>query len=72
MIHRQSLVVDTMTRFVQDTEERAGEMVLVVTGGNTGIPRPEAGAEGVYGLIQAAGIVVETDRLGGLDTKLLL
>ena len=62
----QALVVDAVARFVQDAEEAAGEIVLVVARGEAGVVRSEAAAEGMMGDVEPAGLEIEADRFGGL------
>ena len=65
----EALIVDAVARFVEDAEEAAGEFVFVVAGGEAGVVRADAAAEGMMGDVEAAGLEVEADGGGGLPAE---
>ena len=68
----QALFVDPVAGLVQHAEERGGEVVLVVAGGEADVARAEPGAERMGGGVDAAGVEIEADRLGDLAVEGLL
>ena len=72
MIGGQALFVETVAGFVQNAEEGGGEVVLVVTGGETDIAWPERGAEGMGRGIDATLGEIKTDGLSDFAVEGLL
>jgi hypothetical protein len=75
VIGGQSLFIHAVAGLVQHTEERGGEIRLVVAGGEPHIARAERGAERMGGGVDAAGLkskpiaaaICELSRLLGFD-----
>ena len=63
MVRRQPLVVEGVTRFVQDAEKGRAEIMLVKAGGDAHIPGADVRRKGVGRGVQAAAGKIVADGL---------
>ena len=67
----ETLLVEAMPDFMEDSEERVAEIVFVVAGGDSAIPRSDARAERVGGYVQPSAMEVESNGRGGRPRRRL-
>src|SRR5690348_5018278 len=72
MFGGQSLFVETMSGFMEDTVKGLGEIPLIVTRREPAISRAQRDAERMRGRVNPARLKVKTDRFGNFPVQRLL